>query len=448
MMPGMQQPFGLLQQQWPGQPGWYPPPSVFGPGVPPPPMEPSPFFPQQAPPVQAMPGVPVGGPFVPGPFGLQPYQPPMDMFPPGAVLPPESTSEEEIKELTHEPGHWRGDLKWILGILVALLLFSAITLAGLYRVTGPGRAHDILVPLVEDATGVKPAVKNAYKDLRARAKGKSNTTFVIPKVGILVTISGETINSLGPEDLGNRVASVVATKLYNNGSSSGIPMKQAFGVGEQRDEAVDATLISLLTKQTHNEILVPMIITAGLALGLFILFLIFCHGWGKAIGTGLVIMAASLPASLFIRIASEFLWKAGSTGAYKEAMGAALRQGGSLMVLYYDIALGAGALILLAGVIGAVVSKRTRERVPPFLDLEMARPLTGEVPQDLLGLESEQQPLPQQQTGFIPPPPLPPPVAPQVPQSQAQPTVPPAAAVGQGNEEAPPPQPPPPVRPA
>jgi len=442
MMPGMQPPFGLMPQQWPGQPGWYPPPSVFGPGIPPPAMESSLFFGQQVPPVQAMPGVPVGGPFVPGPYGLQPYPPP-EMFPPGAVLPPESTSDEEIRDLTREPGHWRGDLKWILGILASLLLFTSIFLAGLYRVTGPGRAHQILVPLVEDATGVKAAVKNSYKDLRARARGKNNTSFVIPKVGVLVTMSGEMINSLGPEDLANRVSAVVATRLYNNGSSSGIPTKQAFGVGETRSEAVDATLLSILNKRTHNAILVPMIIASGLALAVFILFLIFCHGWGKAIGTGLMIMAATLLASLFIRLASEFTWKAGSTGAYKEAMGAALRTGGSLMVLYYDIALGVGALVLLVGVIGAVVSKRTRERVPPFLDLEMAKPLTGEPPSDLLGLESEPQ-APQQQTGFMPPAPLPPQGLPQmVPQPQ-QPQAPPATVVGRGSEQAPPP----PLKPA
>lgn len=314
----------------------------------------------------------------------------MEMFPPG-ILPPEAISEAEIRELTRAPGHWRSDLKWILGLIAALFLFTTITLAGFYRVTGPGRARDLLVPLVENATGVKSAVKGSYRNLRSRAKGKDNSRFVIPGVGVNITLSGEMINSLGPEDLANRVSSEVASKLYNGGYRSGIPMKEAFGVGEQRAQAVTSTLLSILNKKTHNAILWPMIVSAGLALALFILFFVFCHAWGKAIGSGFMIIAASLPASLFIRLSSEFLWE-DRAGVYRNAMGAALRQAGNLMVLYYDIALGAGALLLLVGVIGAVVTKHTRERVPPFLDLERSKSLAGGPPVDFLGLEEQQPP--------------------------------------------------------
>ncbi|MFH1150116.1 MAG: hypothetical protein V1748_06565, partial [Actinomycetota bacterium] len=45
---------------------------------------------------------------------------------------------------------------------------------------------------------------------------------------------------------------------------------------------------------------------------------------------------------------------------------------------YYDIALGVGALVLLAGVIGSVVARRTRQRVPPFMDLSRSEALVEE----------------------------------------------------------------------
>ncbi len=379
---------GPLQQpgypaQWYQQPGWYPPP-FFIPGATPPEgvtMPPGMKQPQQ--PMSPPPMTPFGGPMPPGPFGMPPYPPPPgEMFQPLA-LPPEAGSEEEIQKLAREPGHWRGDLKWVFGILAAIFLLATLTLAGFYRVTGPGKARNVIVPLVQDATGVKSAVKSSYKSLRIKAKGHDNSRFVIPKVGMTIILSGEMINSLGPEDLANRVSSEVASKLYANGYRS-LPPGNAFGIGELRAQAVSVTLLSVMNKKTHSGLLLPMIVASALAFAFFLLLLVFCFAWGKAIGVGIVVIGAALPVSLFIRIASEIIWPSSGAGMFETAMGTAMRQIGGGMVLYFDIALGAGALLLLVGVVGAIISKRTKERVPPFLDLERAKPLTGEPPVDFL----------------------------------------------------------------
>jgi hypothetical protein len=77
---------------------------------------------------------------------------------------------------------------------------------------------------------------------------------------------------------------------------------------------------------------------------------------------------------------------------------------GALMLVFFDVALGAGALVLLIGVIGGVFSRRAKKRVPPFLGLQRREEYAEE--------EQELMTEPESAEGFLttsPPSPPPPP---------------------------------------
>lgn len=317
----------------------------------------TPPFPEQA--IQ----MPPAGP----PPAAGPEWPPMAGPPPTGEI---TAEEAEFRDLTSEErSHWRGDLKWVFGIIATLLLFSTLTVAGFYRVTSPGVSLEILEPLVSDATDVREVVEDNYQELRSKARRSKTASFVVPDIGVQVTIQATVINSVTAEELVDRVVSEVAEQIYSRGYEGNLPMPDAQGVGEERAKAVCATLLSLLNKGTHNALLWPMIVLAVLTVAFGVLLAAFCRGWGRALGVGIAIIAATLPSSLFIRLVNEFILTS-NTGVFKSASHQALRTVGGTMLMFYDIALAAGALVLLGGVIGVVIARRTRGRVPPFRDLE------------------------------------------------------------------------------
>ena len=280
----------------------------------------------------------------------------------------EAAGFEDLKGA--EVSHWRVDLKWIFGVIVTLLLFFTVTVAGLYRITGPGASKEILVHVIERASRVSSAVEENYQDIKDEARKKKSANVVIPDIGVDVSIPAEEISRLGSEDLADMVVIEVERVIYEQGYQGDLPMKYAQGVGEERGKAVCATYLASLNRKTHKALVWPMVILGIMTVLFAVPFLIFCRGWGKIIGVGVVFVAASLPASLYIRIGSQFLWKVGSAGLYKGAVYQAFSDSGSLALVFFDIALGIGALLLLAGVIGNMLSRRSKERVPPFGDLQ------------------------------------------------------------------------------
>lgn len=362
---------------WP-QPSWYPPypppGQGYGPGFPPPAEQtgPMPVVPPGAPPPGIVPPLPMP------PDGVSPP------YPPGIAPAPAEPmkDEEEFRGLTRAQttSHWRGDFKWVFGLITVFFLFSAITLAALYRVTGPGASREVVAPLIDRTTMVKQLVKENYMELRSKARKNKEGDILIPGIGIEPRIEGAQITSLSSGDLAEMVMLEVGRELYNDGYKGNLPAKKAFGVGEERGRAVSDTFLSMLNRRTHKNLVWPLVVLGGLSLAFGILFLLCCRGWGKVQGTGLVLMGAALPGSLFMRLGNEFVWSSAS-GTYKTAMYGAFHGTSGLMLAYYDIALGAGALLLLVGVIGGVVARRAKERVPPFTELKRPKkPVAGGPP--------------------------------------------------------------------
>ena len=369
--------------QYPPQPYWYPPvypPAAFY-GYPP--------GYQQGPPVETGGGHPPDEqtgtiPVVPPQQHVQPMSPypfPPAFLPPGGdvsglpptpLMPPFQPLEDtRFEELTRaESTHWRVDMKWVFGIMTTALLFLVLTTAGLYRISGRGAAQEIAVPVIDTTTSVRNAVEENYQDLKAKARKQKNAQIMIPDVGVDISMEAETITSLGSEELADSVILEIERQLYNQGYYGDLPMKPAQGVGEDRGKGTCETLLASLNRKTHQVLVWPMIIVGIMALLFAVPFLIFCRGWGKIIGAGVVVVAAALPASIYIRTGTRFLWKGTAAGLYKGVVLQAFSDSGSLMLVFFDIALGVGALLLLVGIVGNVISRKSRERVTPFGDLQ------------------------------------------------------------------------------
>lgn len=343
---------------WP-QP-WYPyPPAPFGYGQP---MPPSAEQTGQMPAIPIAPGLPPQG---------------LELFPPPLPLPPHP-EELGFDELTRaERVHWRVDFKWVFGIVTALLLFAALASAGLYRTTGSGASKGLLLPLLEKATEVREKVKDSYKDLREEAALKKLTTFTIPGIGYELAFQGKQIVDLGSEGLADRVIVAMEKMIYTDGYTETLPMSDPRGVGEERAKAGIATVLATLNGKTHRNLVWPLAIFGGLALIFGIIFIMFCRGWGRVTGPGILLIATTLPTSLFLRAGGELLWSPGAGGAYKGTIYECLRGASSLMVVYFDIALGLGALVLLVGVIGGAIARGSRKRVAPFEELSVAEKTEG-----------------------------------------------------------------------
>lgn len=357
--PWMPQPYGPPGYGYP--PGYPPPPGMGqmppGPGYPPSPEQTGPF--PVFPPVMAQQGMPM-------PPEQMPYPLPTGIPP----MPEMIRDEAEFRELTgEEVTHWRVDLKWVFGVVTALLLLATLTVAGLYRVTAPGKAKDILVPLVEGSTSVESLMQDNYRSLRSKARRRTGASFVIPDIGVAVVVKGSVINSLTSDELSNRVITQIEKQLYQSGYKGNLPMPRALGVGEERAKAVAATILSLMNKRTHNDLLWPLIVLAVLTVGFGALFVVFSRGWGKVMGVGIAFIAGSLFGSLLLRIGSEFIW-APSSSIFKGAANLALRTAGASMLTLFDVALGVGAAVLLVGVIGGAVSSKSRDRITPFSELK------------------------------------------------------------------------------
>jgi len=319
-------------------------------------------------------GAQFGGP--PSPFGPPGFIPPgypPGAYPPEMAVPMELTAleEPEFESLTTaETSHWRGDFKWIFGIMTALFIFLALSATGLYRITGPGAAKHVITPIIENATQVKRFVVDNYDELRSKARRSTTARIFIPDIGVSVSIQGDVITSLSAADLADRVITEVERQIYQQGYTQSLPMKAAQGAGEERAKATAVTILSELNKSTHRSLFWPIIIFAVLALAFGILMLVFSRGWGKVISAGLAFIVGAIIGSLWLRVGSQFLWKAGGSGTFKPAAHLALRTMSSLSLVYFDIALAFGALVLLVGVIGAVIARKSRERVTPFTDLK------------------------------------------------------------------------------
>lgn len=340
-------------------PGMYPPPyppQAFGYGGPPPEMPPPGMF------------YPVAGP---GPY--PPMSPPVEpgAFNEGMFVPAGVNEDFSLDELTAAgESHWRADLKWIFGIIATAFLFMTLLFAGYSRVSSRGAAQDIQVSLIQSVTKVEDSIDENYNELRSKARKDEDSVITVPDVGVDVQVSAEDVLSMDQAELTEAVIAEIQQTIYSQGYKGDLPMKYAQGPGEDRAKAVCVTCLGSLNKGAHDNLFIPIIICGGIFIIFFVLFVVFCRGWGKVIGSGILLICATLPVSLFLRLGGAFFWNSSSAALYEGAMYNALIDTGSLMVVFFDIVLGAGAIILLVGVVGGTIAGRRKKRVAPFMDLE------------------------------------------------------------------------------
>ncbi len=306
---------------------------------------------------------------------VEPAQGPSAFF----AIPEEHISPEGFQKLARGEGESRRvDLKWLFGVTAALILFVALVVSSLFIVTVPKNAKRITAGILRDASLVREAIDENYYELRSKAKRKPQTSFLIPDVGIDIFLKGRDIFFFDAEDLTEKVITLMSKSLYSEGYSADIPLKTPRGAGEERAKAICTTMMSSLNNDFHGRTLIPLVVIACVAIAMTALSLAFSVGWGRVITAALIFLCASFPVSFLARFFSEFVLTGGG-GTYKDAASGMLRTAISSSVYVFDAVLGAGALLLFIGVIGAVVSRKRMERVPPFLELKTGAELTEQV---------------------------------------------------------------------
>lgn len=324
------------------------------------------------------------------PWWLPPVVPPV-MYPPYPgqtepmrgdstffAIPEEHASIEGFQKLAGEEGESkRIDLKWLFGVTSSLILFIALVVSSLFIITAPGNAKRINAGILKKASLVREVIDDNYLELRSKARRKPQASFLIPDLGIDIFLKGQDIGSLDSEELTEKVITLMARNLYSEGYSAGIPFTTPRGAGEERGKAVCITILSALNGDSHKGMLIPLAIIASVGIAMGLLSVVFSVSWGRVITTALVLVCASFPVSFISRFFTEFVLT-GGTGTYKDATHTALRTALTSSIYVFDACLGAGALLLLVGVIGAVVSRKRTERVPPFLELKTTPDLSEE----------------------------------------------------------------------
>ena len=317
---------------------------------------------------QSPPGAPGAG--VPPPLPAPPVGLPL----PGEIeeelpLPPPVPSLKEGLESLEEEFRWREDIKWVFGVLATVFLLAALMFAGLYRMSAFGNARKIAKPVLDNVTEIDSIVSENYQEIRNKAKRDEDVEIVIPGLEINVAIEGSQILETDLRGLQDEVMARTLKYVYAKGYKGGLLLEDPAGIGELRGKALLEIIIGVFSKSAHNMLLWPLAITGALAFAFGILLLLFARGWGKAAAVGLVLICVGLPFSFFIRFANEFLWK-GDQGGYKQGVQQVLSGAGTMWVIYFDVALAVGAVLLLVGVIGGLVSRRRKRREVPFSELD------------------------------------------------------------------------------
>ncbi|MBN1288094.1 MAG: hypothetical protein JXA49_00460, partial [Actinobacteria bacterium] len=280
-------------------PGMYPPPypqQVFGYGGGPPEMPPQPGIPY-----------PFSGP--------GPYPPMAPPFVEGVPCNGEQFHSMEPDDDFRfgdldfaEETHWRADLKWVFGIIAGLFILMTLLFTSYYRVSGAGPAEEIQSSLILNVTKIESIIDENYTELRSKARKDEDAAITVPDIGVDVEISSEDILSMDEAELTSAVIGEVQKTIYSQGYEGDLPMKYAQGPGEERARAVSVTYLGSLNKGAHENLFIPVIICLGLSIVFFVLFVVFCRGWGKVIGPGVLLICAAFPGSLFLRLGGAFFW--------------------------------------------------------------------------------------------------------------------------------------------
>jgi hypothetical protein len=200
--------------------------------------------------------------------------------------------------------YWHVDAKWVVGVVVLLVWGATLFGFGLYRVSDEKVAVPLLTTLL--ATSFSREGLDSAKDLstfRKRLRTAPKQT-LRPLPQVTVAIRYDEVAKLPPRETRLLIFRKLAEPLYREGADGIVRLSPHVKPKQAEQLRRDTSLISPLTRRSHESLRLPLEILGALSFVLIALLVRFSAGLGRLVSPGVVLLLAGLPGLLLLAILS------------------------------------------------------------------------------------------------------------------------------------------------
>jgi len=258
--------------------------------------------------------------------------------------------------------YWHVDLKWIAGIGLFTALSAALLLYNLSAISERERAVKISSTVVaslfsrdglDDEKGLEALKQNA-----ALLPGDS----VAPIEQFpFITISKTDLATMSAHDLRLKIFSQITGPIYDKGVE-GAAETFTSDPDEQKKFSQQASVLTLLTSQTHRVLRMAFIAAVILAVIELAALIFYSAGWGRLVSPAIVFLLASPVGAVAGLLLSHP--SADGDGPLLALPVVVVRDVGSLLSGSYVMVAIAGASLLFIALVGKIVQKIVQRPKP------------------------------------------------------------------------------------
>lgn len=188
---------------------------------------------------------------------------------------------------------------WLVGIVLSLALLGLFWVVAGYQTTSPAIAQRILRRAIATLGEVDALWPSAYQQLVEAAEQESATPLSIPDFPVQVTLSPQDVLNLPSPQLKELALEKAAARVYEEGTEAFIENDE---VSRELDlfspqGAVNRGL-SLLTRDSHENLRLPLIALGALSLLLALLLLVLTRSYGRLAALGAAVTVAALTSTM------------------------------------------------------------------------------------------------------------------------------------------------------
>lgn len=260
--------------------------------------------------------------------------------------------------------YWHIDAKWVCALMLAVSLLVTLPVVAAFRLTSRGPAVDLIAYTFAGMTSPQGIDSEAgVEDIKSKLAQTGTST--INFGGVEVDLNAEEVNSLTPRELRLKVFRTFAEQFYDKGVS-GLAADQNVGHDALAKLENDASAISIFGSSAHQRVKVILLWMVALNILLLIGVVAFSFRFGRLISPGLVFLIVGLPGVPLAIIAAQGAGVVGSARIENPENQLELIKvftsyisplvlphiSGVYMAVFVT-----GSLLILAGVIGKILSK-------------------------------------------------------------------------------------------
>jgi hypothetical protein len=256
--------------------------------------------------------------------------------------------------------YWHVDVKWIVGILLFFALGAALLLFNLSKVTEREFVVETSATVVAGLFSRDGLDSDeGLDDLRKKAEAMPGDTITPIEQFKWLTISKQDIQTLSPRELRVKLFSQITGPIYDKGLEAAA-MDFTTSKKDQESFVRDASLLGVVTKDTHETVKRLTWIVGAVALVLMVVMILFSAGWGRLVGPAVVMLLVSVPGAL-VGLLVKSRPPEGGSPLQSLPLGAAESLGNSLGQSYGTAAV-VGFSLLFIALVGKIVQRIFKKR--------------------------------------------------------------------------------------